>query len=119
MNLLEVRCVLAAEKSGAGERKLIYNGVGVFNQHKSPSTEQYNKSVKQNPVIETIMDKDMGKNRGLNTQHVIDGIGISCDDKTRQNKWKMKSGSAMARRSVTSTAERLMNKERDLLRWKS
>ena len=31
----------------------------------------------------------------------------------------MKSGSAMARRPVTSTAERHPNKERDRLRWKS
>jgi hypothetical protein len=33
----------------------------------------------------TTTDKDMGGNRGLNTQHVIDGIGTRCDggqDKT-------------------------------------
>ena len=39
--------------------------------------------------------------------------------KTRQNKWKMKSGFAMARRPVTSTAERCPNKERDRLLRKS
>jgi hypothetical protein len=27
----------------------------------------------------TITHKDMGGNRGLNTQHVIDGIGTRCD----------------------------------------
>ena len=56
-------------------------------------TEQYNKWVKQNPVIPayrvqvlqgTITDKDMGGNRGLNTQHVTDGIGTICDG--RQDK---------------------------------
>ena len=33
--------------------------------------------------------------------------------KTRQNKWKMKSGLWMARRPVTPTAERSPNKERN------
>ena len=37
----------------------------------------------------------------------------------RQNQWKIKSGSAKARRSVTSTAERRPNKERDQLWRKS
>jgi hypothetical protein len=81
-----------------------------FNIHKPPSTEQYNKCVKQNPekyqhtlhkhYKKTITYKDMGVNRGLNT-HVIDGIVTRCDGRTRQNQWKMKSGSVMA---VTSTA---------------
>ena len=39
--------------------------------------------------------------------------------KTRQNKWKMKSGSPMARRPVTPTTENRTNKERNLLRWRS
>ena len=34
--------------------------------------------------------------------------------KTRQNQWKMKNGSVMARRSVTSTAEHPPNKEEGL-----
>ena len=38
--------------------------------------------------------------------------------RTRQNKWKMSDGSAMARRPVTSTAERRPNKERDRIRRK-
>jgi hypothetical protein len=49
----------------------------------------------------------MRGNRGLNTQHVTDGIGTRCEgrqDKTN-GKWKMENGSVMARRSVTSTAE--------------
>jgi hypothetical protein len=46
----------------------------------------------------------MGVNRGLNTQHVIDGIGTRCEG--RQNQWKMKGGSAMARKPVTSNAAR-------------
>ena len=39
--------------------------------------------------------------------------------KTRQNQWKMKNGSMMARRPVTSTAEHRPNKERQRLRQKS
>jgi hypothetical protein len=38
---------------------------------------------------------------------------------TRQNQWKMKNGSMMARRPVTSTAEHHPNKERQRLRQKS
>ncbi|XP_071226368.1 uncharacterized protein [Salvelinus alpinus] len=43
----------------------------------------------------------MRGNRGLNTQHVIDGIGTRCDG--RQYK-PMENGSVMTRRSVTSTS---------------
>jgi hypothetical protein len=50
---------------------------------KPPSTEQYMKWVKQNPIITSIpctsttrnnSRQGHGRNRGLNTQHVIDGI---------------------------------------------
>ncbi|KAM9421147.1 uncharacterized protein ACWYII_021356 isoform 1-T2 [Salvelinus alpinus] len=43
----------------------------------------------------------MRGNGGLNTQHVIDGIGTRCDG--RQYK-PMENGSVMTRRSVTSTS---------------
>jgi hypothetical protein len=41
-----------------------------------------------------------------------EGNGNQVCRKTRQNKWKMKSGSTMARRPVTPTAEHRPNKER-------
>ena len=67
----------------------------------------------------------MVDNRGLNNEHVIGELKPERQNKwkrktkERQKKWNMKSGSAMASRPVTSTAESRPNKERDRLRWKS
>ena len=43
-------------------------------------------------------------------------IKTRCVGKTRHNKWKMKNGSAMARRAATSTAKHRPNNERHRLR---
>ena len=52
-------------------------------------------------------------NRGLNTQHGIHGIETRCVGRQDKTNGKMKGGSKMARRLVTSTVERRPNKERD------
>ena len=88
-------CVLAAEKS-AGEKNCVSNGAVYLNKNppgnitiitwvNNPTHARTN--VHKHLQI-TITDKDMRGNRGLNTQHIIDGIGTRCD--TRQVKTNRK-----------------------------
>ena len=71
--------------------------------------------MKQNMQYHT---KTWGKQRFKYTMHNEGNENQVCG-KTRQDKWKMKNGSAMARRPATSTSEHRPNKERHQLRQKS
>jgi hypothetical protein len=94
-------CVLVAPKSGTGERNWYKEeSFNKCSQNSENQNIQNNKSgYKTRRTLEhnlhltynhTIADKDMRGNRGLNTQHVIDGIVTRCEGRQDKTNGKCK-----------------------------
>ena len=79
--------------------------VEAYNGRNNESGKQYQPTSKDLNIIIKHAHKH-GGNRELNNEHVIGELETRCVENKDKTKWKMKSGSAIARKPVTSTAER-------------
>ena len=108
-----------AGKSDSGEQNWVTTGAAYLSKPTASRTTKYGYKTHRAPVKmctstynKQFHTQTWGEQRVKYTTSNEGNVNQVCG-KTRQNKWKMKGGLAMARRPVTSTAEHRPNKERN------